>query len=134
MLTSQTRVTASIGTINLGVCAMKSGGQTEAQETKYRPGSMQPEQSLGGPVSVENVTVRKLFDPEMRGLYHQLHALVGKANMTVTVQPLDADGLPQGRPQIYAGIFNRITPPEANANANDPAEVEFECSTHGSIA
>lgn len=133
MITSQTRVTAVVGTINLGVCAFKSGGQTEAEETKYRPGSMQPQQSLGGPISVENVTVRKLFDPEMRGLFHTLTALCGKASMTVTSQPLDADGNPSGRPQVYRGILNRVTPPESNSNANDAAELEIEMSTHGSI-
>jgi hypothetical protein len=134
MITSQTRVTASVGTINLGLCSFKGGGQTEAEETKYRKGSMQPQESLGGPTSVENVTIRKLFDPEMRGLFHALSAMVGKATMTVTSQPLDADGNPQGRPQVYSGILNRVTPPESNANANDAAELELECSTHGNIA
>jgi hypothetical protein len=134
MLTSNTRVTAQVGSISLGVCAFKSGGQVEADETKYRPGGMQPQASLGGPVSVENVTIRRLFDPAMRGLFHTLAGLAGKASMTVTSQPLDADGNPQGAPQVYRGILTRVTPPASDANANDAAELELEMSSHGSIA
>jgi hypothetical protein len=134
MLTSNTRVTAQVGTINLGVCAFKSGGQIEADDVKYRPGSMEPQQSLGGPVSVENVTIRRMFDPEMRGVFHALASLCGKASMTVTSQPLDADGNPEGDPQVYRGILIRVTPPSSDANANDAAELELEMSSHGSIA
>lgn len=134
MLVSNTRVTAQVETISLGVCAFKSGGQIEAEETKYRPGSMEPQKSLGGPVGVENITIRKLFDPQMRALFHALANMCGKATMTVTSQPLDADGNPEGRPQIYSGILTRVTPPESNANANDAAEMELEMSADGSIA
>jgi hypothetical protein len=134
MLVSNTRVTAQVGGINIGVCAFKGGGQTEAEETKYRPGSMEPQQSLGGPIAVENVTVRKLFDPQLRSLFHTLHAMCGKASMTITSQPLDADGNPEGRAQVYRGILTRVTPPDSDANATDAAELELEMSTHGSIA
>lgn len=134
MLVSSTRVTAQVGGINLGVCAFKDGGQIEAEETKYRPGSMEPQQSLGGPVSVENVTVRKLFDPQMRSLFHTLAAMCGKTSMTITSQPLDADGNPEGRSQVYRGILTRVTPPTSDANSTDAAEMELEMSAHGSIA
>lgn len=134
MLTSNTRVTAIIGGINIGVCAFKGGGAVTAEETKYRPGSMQPEASLGGPTSVENVTCRKMFDPELRGLFHTLAAMVGRASATVTSQPLDADGNPEGDPQIYRGVLMSVTPPDSDANANAAAEMEFVVSTHGSIA
>lgn len=134
MLVSNTRVTAQVGGISLGVCAFKGGGQIEAEETKYRPGSMLPQASLGGPIAVENVTIRRLFDPEMRGLFHQLASMCGKASMSITSQPLDADGNPEGRPQTYTGILTRVTPPESNSNASDAAELELEMSAHGSIA
>ena len=134
MLTSNTRVTAVVGGINLGVCAFKGGGAATAEETKYRPGSMQPEQSLGGPVSVDNVTIRKMFDPALRALFHTLIAMVGKASCTVTSQPLDGDGNPEGDPQVYTGILLSVTPPDSDANANAAAELELVVSTHGSIA
>lgn len=134
MLVSNTRVTAQVGGISLGVCAFKGGGQIEAEETKYRPGSMLPQTSLGGPIAVENVTIRRLFDPEMRGLFHTLAAMCGKASMAITSQPLDADGNPEGRPQTYTGILTRVTPPDSNSNAADAAELELEMSAHGSIA
>lgn len=134
MLTSNTRVTAVIGNLNIGVCAFKGGGAVTAQETKYRPGSMQPETSLGGPVSVDNVTIRKMFDPELRGMFHAIAAMVGKASCTITSQPLDGDGNPEGDPQIYRGILLSMTPPDSDANANAAAELELVVSTHGSIA
>jgi hypothetical protein len=134
MLTSNTRVTAVVGGINLGVCAFKSGGGAKAEETKYRPGSMLPETSLGGPSSVDNVTIRKMFDPALRALFHTLASMVGKASCTVTSQPLDADGNPEGDAQVYTGVLLEVNPPDSDANANAAAELELVISTHGSIA
>lgn len=134
MLLSNTSVTVTVDGRKLGIFAFKSGGQTEADDTKFRPGSMQPEISLGGPVSVENVTVRKLWDAELRGLTNWLRTRVGKGGMTVIVQPLDQDGVPQGPSETYTGVLIRCTPPEADANVNDAAQLELEMSSNGSVA
>lgn len=133
MLQSNSSVTVMVGSTNLGTFSVKTGGQVEAQDTKHRPGGMLPEISLGGVVSVENVTVRKLYDTEMRSLFHQLASQVGKASATVSYQPLDADGNPSGRPTVYRGKLTRLMPPDADAGSNDAALLELEISTDGSI-
>lgn len=133
MLGSQTRITVQVDGDNLGVFTYKSGGQTSAEDTKHWPGSMQPQIALGGPASVENVTVRKLWDPELRGKTARLRAKAGKASMTIVVQPLDADGLPQGSPEVYRGILTRVMAPESDAATAEAAFLELECSTHGSV-
>lgn len=134
MLESNSSVTVQVGSLNLGIFAYKSGGQVEAEDTKFRPGAMQPQVSLGGPIGVENVTVRKLYDASARGVVKQLRAMCGKAEMTVTYQPLDADGNPSGAPDVYRGKLMRVTTPDADSNSNDAAQLELECSTHGAVA
>lgn len=135
-LNNQAQVTVKVGEINLGTCVTKTGGQITASETKFRPGGLLPELAFAGPTSVENVTIQRVWDQEMRSKFHDLASLVGRANVTVTYQPLDADENPaanSGPPHIYTGKLIRVTPPDADANADDVSLLEIEVSTHGTI-
>lgn len=134
MLEQNSTVTVNIAGASYGTWTTKSGGQVEAEDTKFKPGGMQPEISLGGVASVENVTISKLYDATMRSKFHTLAALVGKATMSVAYQPLDADGNPSGRAIVYSGRLIRVTPPDSDASSNDAAMIEVEMSSAGSIA
>lgn len=127
-------VTVAVGSSGLGTWTTKSGGQVEADDVKFRPGGMQPQVALGGPVSVENVTVSRMYDATLQGQIHSLMSQVGLSDMTIAHQPLDAQGNPVGKAIIYRGKLNRVTPPDVDANGNDVAMVELEMSAHGSIA
>jgi len=131
----QYRITVTVtGVGALGTWIAQTGGQTVAEETKLRLGAMEPIISLGGPVGVDNVIVRRVWDAELRGKTKLLRSLAGRASMTIAVQPLDDLGAPSGSAEVYRGILLRVTPPDMDANATDAAMLELECSTHGTVA
>jgi hypothetical protein len=132
----QRRVTVSVdGVGSLGVFDSKTGGNADSEETKYRPGGMATEISLGGPQTMENVTVGRLFDL-FRDLpvLPQLFAARGKASVTITDQPLDADGNAFGKPVVYHGKLKAVQMPDHDSNSNDAAKLELECSIAGTPA
>lgn len=119
----------------LGVWDTLSGGDVEAEETKYRPGGMQPQVSLGGTTSVNNVTLSRLLDKEDWPFMHNLMASrVGKANVTVSRQPLDINGNPMGRPLVYRGTLQNVNPGDTDSNSSDAQTWTIVVSTEGNIS
>jgi hypothetical protein len=127
-------ITVIIDGANTGVWDKLSGGEVDSEETKYKPGGMAPEVSLGGSVSIGNVTVDRGYDP-LRDDVHALAARVGKADVTVIAKPLDQDRNPFGRPRTYQGKLKALTPPDIDADGgNEVARVAIEISCGGGIA
>lgn len=113
----------------------RSGGAGDSEETKVKLGNMGGEVSLGGSVSVENITLKKLYD--LDGIANNLTTLFarrGKAVVSITTQPLDYDGNACGTSFSYSGILKQVTPPEYDAQGNDEAYIELEVSTNSDIA
>lgn len=113
--------------INYGVWDNKTGGQVDSEERLYHPGGMEPPISLGGHVTVENITLRRLYrlgrDHEAIG---QLIDSVGKCRAEISQQPMTLRGVTSGRPIVYTGTFKRVQIPEHDSESNDPAMVEIE--------
>lgn len=133
MRDNQNLVSATIDGVDLGVFDTFEGGDADSDETKYFPGGMAPQRTLGGLPMVTNVTVGRLYDLArdhdiVRGLMNRQ----GKAQMTVSKQPLDIDGNPFGRPIIYHGILKTITPPKSDSNSNSASVWTAVLSTEGS--
>mgnify|MGYP000981747695 CR=1 FL=1 len=115
---------------NLGTFDTFSGGEVDSEETKYRPGGMAAQVSLGGSKSVGNVTVSRLYDLSRdHPIVAALIALAGRANMTVTKQPLNVDGSASGAPLVYTGKLKAVTPPDHNSESSDAAMIELEMSS-----
>src|SRR4051812_42665853 len=74
-----------------------TGGAVDSEETKYKPGGMQPQISLGGSVTTDNVVVSRLFrlDRDI-DVVNTLKGRVGKGDVTVKKRQLDVDGNPAG--------------------------------------
>lgn len=134
-LESQYSVTVKVGTLNLGVFDRFSGGEVDSEETKYSPGAMGPQVSLGGKTTVGNITVGRLYDlTRDHVIAKQLIAAVGKADCVVTKQPLDADRNPYGAPLVYTGKLKSLSFPDHNSESSDPAMMELEISSAGTIS
>lgn len=127
-------VTRNIGGVSvtkaLGTFDKMSGGEVDSEESKYRPGGMVEQISLGGYVNVGNVTVERLYDlvrdyPNVGWILNG----VGNADVVVTKQSLDVDGNPYGRPLIYKGKLKTWTPPDHDSMSADPALFQFEVSS-----
>lgn len=133
------RVTAKFTTIsgevlNLGVFQTLSGGATKADGTKIFPGSMRPQKAIGGLPEVENVTISRTYDPDTDDAFKpKLRASVGGGLLEITDQPLNADGTPRGKADIYTGPLEAFNPPERDSGSGDEARFELECSTNGTV-
>lgn len=133
MLQRNALVTVTVGSESLGTWITKTGGQTEADGQKTRLGGMSDEVALGGPASVENIVVSRVFDIYMQGKLKSLRAGVGSAKMSVTYNVLN-NAKVTTYSETYSGILNRVTPPEADDNSSDVAYVELELLTDQAIA
>lgn len=118
----QYNVTVSINGVQLGTFDKMSGGDIDSEEVKYKPGAMAPELSLGGSVTVSNITVERLFElGRDTSIIPQLKSWVGKGEVTVVKQPLDINGAPYGTPMVYQGKLKTFTPPPVDSNATSSA-------------
>lgn len=126
----QYSVTASVDGTTLGTFDKLSGGEIDSEETKYKPGAMAPQVSLGGSVTVNNVTIQRLYrlDRDLPQL-PLLKSRVGKGKVTVTKQSLDVDGNPFGTPLVYRGVLKQLTFPDADSESSSAAMVQLEVSS-----
>lgn len=126
----QYAVTVTVDGRAIGTFDTFSGGEVDSEETKYRPGGMAAQVSLGGPVNVGNVTVGRLYDGVRDDeLVPWLRSRIGKGAATVTRQPLDTDGNVFGRPWVYTGVLKMLTVPDHDSNSADAAMLELEVSS-----
>lgn len=130
----QYAVSVSIDGTPLGVFDTFGGGAVDSQETKYRPGAMSTEVSLGGTRTVGNVTVGRLYDlARDHDLVRWLMGRAGRGRATITKQPLDTDRNPFGRPLVYTGKLKTVTPPDHDSNDSNPSVWTMEISTEGDV-
>jgi len=128
-------VTVSVDGLGaLGTFDTFKGGEVDSDEQKYRPGGMADPVSLGGAVTMGNVTVSRNYQLDRdHPSIHALLALVGKSTITASKQPLDINRVPYGRPLIYKGKIKTVTPPEHDSTSSDPAMLEIEFVPTGTV-
>lgn len=134
MRKDQHRVTVSVDGRKLGVWDVLTGGETDSDELKYRPGGMGAQISLGGVVTVGQLIVARLYTLERdHATVHWLLGRVGKGRAVVNKAVLDPDGNAYGKPLVTKGTLKRVTPPEVDSNSTDAAVVEIEVTPQGSV-
>lgn len=115
---------------DLGTFDKMGGGEVDSEETKFPPGGMAEEISLGGRKTVGNVTVSRLYDLSRdHGEMGWLIGGVGKADVTVTKTHLDSDGNAWDQPLVYQGKLKAISFPEPDSESSDAALFELEVSS-----
>lgn len=106
------------------------GGEVDSEDTKFYPGGLGEQISLGGRRTVGNVTVSKLYDivsdhPNMGWLMGG----VGKADCTVIKTLVNVDGASVGNPLTYTGKLKRVEPPAFDSESTDAGMWEVEVSS-----
>lgn len=97
-----------------------SGGDVTAKNTKYRPGNgTSDEISLGGPKTVNDITVTGYMDYNMYLDVQWMMTQVGKAHVNVNKQPLDSDGAPYGKALTYSGKLDGVKPPDTDSSSEN---------------
>jgi hypothetical protein len=127
-------ISVSIDNTDLGTFDKMSGGDIDSEEQKYKPGAMAPQISLGGSVTVSNVTVQRLYrlDRDLP-LFPFLKGRVGKGQVVIKKQSLDVDGNPFGAPITYQGKLKMVNLPDADSEASTAALVQLEVSSGGTV-
>lgn len=121
---------AAGGDLSLGTFDTMSGGNVEADDSKYRPGGLAAEISLGGLRTVENVTVGRIYDlASDHASIVNLANRVGAAQVIVSKQPLDRSGVKYGSPIVYTGTLVRVGFPDVDSQSSDASMWELEVST-----
>jgi hypothetical protein len=125
-------VEVSVNNINFHTFDKMEGGEIDSAETKYAPGNMGEEESLGGKRTVTNVIVRRLYKLHRDHIESQRYInWAGKAPMVVTKIPLDIDGVPFGTPIVYRGTLKRVKFPDHDSESNDAGLLELEMTVDG---
>lgn len=129
------RVTLNGNIVYGEVFDKKTGGELDSDDTKYYPGAMGAPISLGGRVTVGNVTLQRLYLHERdHGNINEWLSQVGKGRVKVTQQPHDIDGTPFGKLITYSGVLKRVLVPEVDSEASGAALLEIEVSPDGTVA
>lgn len=102
-----------------------AGGEVESEPTKYRPGGMGKQLTLGGPKSVSDITVGVIYDDLLHSSVSPLVSLTGKARMTVRFEQLDAEKQPKGNGITYTGVLIGVSRPDHDSEGSDVARLEL---------
>lgn len=119
---------------DLGVFDTFDGGEADSEETKYKPGGMEPEITLGGSRTFGNVTLSRLYVHERdHDLCKTLMNIAGAMGVTIKRQPLDKEANAFGTPHTYKGTLKAVTPPGTDSESSDAAKMEIECTVVGAV-
>jgi hypothetical protein len=128
-------ITVAVDGRDLGIFDTFSGGEIDSEETKYRPGGMMPEISLGGARTIGNVTVGRYYDIlRDHQVIKWLAARTGAGRGTIGLTPLTVMGERGAEPMVYGGTLKTVTPPETDSMGTDAAIVELEFTCDGNLA
>lgn len=117
-------------TKTLGTFDKMSGFEVDSEETKFWPGGMAKQLSLGGKVNVGNGTISRLYDlARDHPISGWLIEGVGKARVVITKTSLDVDGNAYGNALTYTGTLKMVQLPEPDSESSDPALIELEISS-----
>lgn len=117
---------------SFGVMRTKTGGGKEGDNQVIRPGGMAAPEAFPGTYEFGDVECTRLLRHGIdSGLVHRAYDLHGE-RFHVTEQPLDSKGRAGfHRGNIYTGLLNTSTPPEYDADSNDPSELTMAFTIDG---
>lgn len=119
-------VAVTLQGVNLGVWDSFSGGETDSEESKYRPGGMNEELSGGGRATIGNVTIARYQDDWLLNLQRWIRSQCGAGRGTIGRVPLNAWKAQIGPPEWYGGTLKAFSPPDIDSMGSDFALVELE--------
>jgi hypothetical protein len=125
-------ITCAVDGVDMGVFDTKSGGELDSEESKYKPGGMAGEISLGGTRTFGNLTITRYCDfirdwPQLKWLASR----VGAARGSIGITPLTPMGERAGDPLVYAGTLKTATPPDLDSTGTDAAMLTLEFTVDG---
>lgn len=134
MRADQFRTTVSVDGRDLGIFDTKTGGETDSEESRYKPGGG-PEEALGGYATVTNITVSRRFKIGRDDiLIGWLRSRAGKGSAVIKVLNVDEDGNPWETSERFTGVLKRVSPAEYDSQNTEAAVFELEITPNGEVA
>lgn len=111
---------------DFGTFRTRGGGAKEGENALIRPGGMAPPVAMAGTWAYGEVTAARLLIHGVdSGVIQEVFNLHGE-RFSVIDQPLDAKGRAGfHKPVTYSGLLNTSTPPEIDADGNEPQTLEL---------
>jgi hypothetical protein len=98
-----------------------SGGDLDSEPSVVHPGGMSAAVVTGSRKTTADITVQKPFELGDMGRIWHIQDRVGSGTVTVSKQPVDANGHDTGHGFSYTGILKGINHPEHDADSTDSA-------------
>lgn len=129
MLQSQWRTIVKIDGKDLGDWDSFNGGEKQNEVVAHRPGGFRAERKYAAPARYQDVTIGRVYetDRDHERVVSWIQSLE-PARAEILRQPLDPDGRPFGRSQIYRGWVSNIDPGEADSDNDALSELELTVS------
>lgn len=121
-------VVFNLGGVDLGTWDTFTGGETDSEESVFRPGGMDRALSLGGRQTFGNVTLGRHHDDWLGGLVKWIRQQCGKTRITIGRVPLNGTGAQNGPVEWLGGTLKACTPPPHDSMGGDTSMVEVECT------
>lgn len=119
---------------DLGVFDTWEGANVTADNTKHRRGGMGPQIAIGGPVTIEDLTISRDYDLTRDNPHHHwLAGAVGRGIVVATKQWLDSDGVKFGKPVVITGVLIGFNDPEGDSDSGDVSMFELVVNPDGAI-
>lgn len=110
------------------------GGGVSAPSNKQRHGYGLDEVEAGGPKSVGDVTLEKIYVvATMLDLWDFLYEQAGKGECVVTRVYMDAEGVVVDRGRPRSGKLLVVNEPDLDVNSQDGALAHVEIGMHGRV-
>lgn len=111
-----------------GTWMTKTGGDISADVAKAWDGGSRTPDLLTGPAGTDNITISRVYDPiRDADIVKFVKKNVGRFRPTITVTPVDEDGVAVGDPDVYSPtVLVRYKAPDVDASSGDPAPFELE--------
>jgi hypothetical protein len=125
--------TVAVNGRSLGQFDGMSGGNTSAESPKHTVNGT-TRVALGGPRDTEDVTVSRAFYYDRdHALARELRNLCGLAEVSISRQPLDRDGRPFDRPEVFSGVLQSVGYPEYDSESTDVSRLELVVTVDGEV-
>jgi hypothetical protein len=134
----QNQITVSVTykgvTKNLGVWDTWDGAGVTADNTKHRRGGMGQQVAVGGPATIDDLTIGRDYDLKRDNPNaHFLANSVGGAQVVAKKTYLDANGFAFGDPIVITGVLIGYTEPPGDSDSGDISMVEIVINPDGVV-
>lgn len=121
-------------TKKLGTFDTWEGANVTADNTKHRRGNMGEQVAIGGPVTIDDLTVSRDYDlTRDNPNAHWLSKAVGRGRVVATKYYLDTNGKGFGDPIVVTGILIGYNEPNSDSDSSDIAMLELVINPDGAV-